>query len=80
VPLRARDLSRRRIVLCVGDISCPTPTARFFGSLLDYLLAHGAQQKNMLVLFGLGVHRDMTPEEARGRRPTGHSMAQSLVQ
>jgi lactate racemase len=65
VPLRDRVLSTRRIVLCVDDISRPTPTAQFFGPLLDYLLAHGAQRKNMLVLFGLGVHRDMTPEEAR---------------
>jgi lactate racemase len=63
VPLRDRNLSTRRIVLCVDDISRPTPTAQFFGSLLDYLLANGAQRKNMLVLFGLGVHRDMTPEE-----------------
>jgi nickel-dependent lactate racemase len=65
IPLRDRDLSKRRIVLCVDDISRPTPTAQFFGHLLDYLLAHGAQRQNMLVLFGLGVHRDMTPEEAR---------------
>jgi lactate racemase len=65
IPLRDRDLSKKRIVLCVDDISRPTPTAQFFGHLLDYLLAHGAQRQNMLVLFGLGVHRDMTPEEAR---------------
>jgi nickel-dependent lactate racemase len=65
MPLRDRDLGMRRIVLCVDDISRPTPTAQFFGPLLNYLLAHGAQRKNMLVLFGLGVHRDMMPEEAR---------------
>jgi len=64
VPLRDRDLRRRRIVLCVDDISRPTPTGQFFGALLDYLLAHGAQAENMLVLFGLGVHRDMTTAEA----------------
>jgi nickel-dependent lactate racemase len=65
VPLGERDLKKMRIVLCVEDISRPTPTAQFFGPLLNYLLAHGAHRKNMLVLFGLGVHRDMTPEEAR---------------
>lgn len=64
-PLGARDLARKRIVICVDDISRPTPTAQFFGMLLDYLLAHGARRENMLILFGLGVHRDMTPEEAR---------------
>ena len=64
-PLRDRDLGRKRIVLCVEDISRPTPTAQYFGPLLDYLLAHGAQRDNMLVLFGLGVHRDMTADEVR---------------
>src|SRR6186713_628470 len=58
VPLRDRDLGKKRIVLCVEDISRPTPTAQYFGPLLDYLIAHGAQRENMLVLFGLGVHRD----------------------
>jgi nickel-dependent lactate racemase len=65
VPLHESDLGRSRIVLCVDDISRPTPTAQFFGPLLDYLLSHGARRENMLVLFGLGVHRDMTSEEAR---------------
>lgn len=63
--LGSRDLSRKRIVLCVEDVSRPTQTAKFFGPLLDYLLAHGAQPKNMLVLFALGSHRDMTEDEAR---------------
>jgi len=63
-PLSARELSTTRIVLCVDDISRPTPTAEFFVLLLDYLLAHGARRENMLILFGLGVHRDMTAEEA----------------
>lgn len=64
-PLRDKNLSRKRIVLCVEDISRPTPTARFFGPLLDYLLANGARPENILILFALGVHRDMTPDEAR---------------
>lgn len=63
-PLRERGLSGKRIVLCVDDISRPTPTGQFFGPLLDYLLENGAQRDHMLVLFGLGVHRDMTPQEA----------------
>jgi nickel-dependent lactate racemase len=65
VPLRDRDLRHKRIVLCVDDISRPTPTRVFFGPLLDYLLAHGAVAENVHIVFGLGVHRDMTPEEAR---------------
>src|SRR4051794_30362638 len=65
VPLRDKDLARKRIVVCVEDISRPSPTAQYFGPLLSYLLAHGAQRENVQVLFGLGVHRDMTAEEAR---------------
>lgn len=70
-PLRERNLAKRKIVLCVDDISRPTPTGQFFSILLDYLLAHGAQREQMLVLFALGVHRDMTAEEARAK--LGHA-------
>src|SRR4051812_25342619 len=66
-PLRDRDLRDRRIVICVDDISRPTPTGQFFGTLLDYLLAHGAQREKMKILFALGVHRDMTREEAHAK-------------
>lgn len=69
-PLRDRNLRNRRIVICVDDISRPTPTARFFGPLVDYLLAHGAQRDKMLVLFALGVHRDMTKQEAHEKLGT----------
>jgi lactate racemase len=65
LPLGDHDLAGKRIVLCVEDISRPTPTARYFGTLLDYLISHGAEPGRMLILFGLGVHRDMTADEAR---------------
>jgi nickel-dependent lactate racemase len=64
-PLRDKALAQKRIVLCVDDVSRPTPTGRYFGTLLDYLVSHGAKPENMLILFALGVHRDMTAEEAR---------------
>ena len=67
VPLYERDLARKRIILCVEDISRPTPTAKFFGPLLDYLIHHGAVPSKMLILFGLGVHSDMTAEEATAK-------------
>ncbi|HEY2573852.1 MAG TPA: lactate racemase domain-containing protein, partial [Verrucomicrobiaceae bacterium] len=41
-PLRAKGLTGKRIVICVEDISRPTPTGCFFGVLLDYLVSHGA--------------------------------------
>ena len=69
-PLRDKDLATKRIVICVEDISRPTPTDRFFKALLDYLLTHGAVPSNMLILFGLGVHRDMKVEEARHKLGT----------
>ncbi len=64
-PLRDNHLGKKRIVICVDDISRPTPTGQYFGPLLDYLLAHGAQREKVQVLFALGVHRDMTAEEVR---------------
>lgn len=64
-PLRDRELAKMRIVLCVDDVSRSTPTGRCFGPLFEYLISHGALPGKMLILFGLGVHRDMTPEEAR---------------
>jgi len=64
-PLRDKALAQKRIVICIDDISRPTPTGRYFGTLLNYLVAHGANPGNMLILFALGVHRDMTAAEAR---------------
>jgi nickel-dependent lactate racemase len=71
VPLRDRGLREKRILICVEDISRPTPTARYFDALLDYLISHGAVPSKMLVLFGLGVHRDMTPDEVRQKLGEG---------
>lgn len=68
--LKSKKLGQKRIVICVEDISRPTPTAQFFGPLLDYLLLHGAKPENMLVLFALGSHRDMTHDEARHKLGT----------
>ena len=62
--LKDKDLAAKRIVLCVEDISRPTPTGRFFTPLLKYLLEHGASRSQMLILFGLGVHRPMRQDEA----------------
>jgi len=67
-PLRDKTLAQKRIVICIDDISRPTPTGRYFGTLLNYLVAHGANPGNMLILFALGVHRDMTAEEAQQKR------------
>jgi nickel-dependent lactate racemase len=67
-PLRDRALAQKRVVICIDDISRPTPTARYFGILLNYLVAHGPNPGNMLILFALGVHRDMTAEEAQQKK------------
>lgn len=64
-PLRPGALAGKRIVLAVDDISRPTPTHLFFADLVAWLVGLGARREDMLVLFALGIHRDMTEEEAR---------------
>jgi len=60
-PLRDMQPEPEERLCCAWRTSAGRrPTAQYFGAVLDYLLAHGAMPENMLVVFGLGVHRDMT--------------------
>jgi nickel-dependent lactate racemase len=61
----AGALAGKRIVLAVDDISRPTPTHVFFADLVAWLVERGAKREDMLVLFALGIHRDMTEAEVR---------------
>jgi len=61
--LASFDLSDKRIVIAVEDISRPTPLHLFFGVVMDYLFTHGARIENILIVNALGVHRDMTQDE-----------------
>lgn len=57
------SLSGRRVCLAVEDISRPTPTRRYLSFLLSYLHDLGARSEDIVILFGLGVHRPMTRAE-----------------
>jgi len=63
LPLDAKRLSKKRVIVVVDDISRPTPTHRFFRTLLEYLYSCGALKKDILIITALGVHRKMTAEE-----------------
>ena len=65
--LKHRDLSTSKILIVVDDISRPTPVDRFFGIVLEQLLAAGAKKENISILLALGVHRPMTREEVEGK-------------
>jgi nickel-dependent lactate racemase len=61
------DISGKKIVIAVDDISRPTPTYLFFGKLIDHLAERGARGEDILVLTALGVHRGMTRIEIDGK-------------
>ena len=63
-PLAARDLRGQRILLIVDDHSRPTPIRQFFPAVRTALLQAGADDHHIEILFALGTHRPMTPEEA----------------
>ena len=63
VALKNRKLQGKKIVIVTDDITRPTPLNRYFGSIIDYCISHGAKKKDILILMALGVHRPMTKEE-----------------
>ena len=56
--------SSTTIVIVVDDISRPTPTPVLVAPLIDYLEEIGVTKDQITFIFGLGVHREMTQEEA----------------
>ena len=62
-PLGPGELAGKRVLLVVDDVSRPTPAHRFFGVVLDWLVAHGASLADAFLVPALGIHRDMTPAE-----------------
>jgi len=66
-PLSGGDLSGKKIVLAVDDITRPTPLHRYFGDLVAWLIEGGAQKEHMLILNALGIHRPMTQAEVEGK-------------
>ncbi|HDH96754.1 MAG TPA: DUF2088 domain-containing protein, partial [Proteobacteria bacterium] len=61
--LASFDLSSRKIVIAVEDISRPAPLHLFFGFLMDYLFSYGARIEDIRIINALGVHRAMSQDE-----------------
>lgn len=64
-PLRA--LAGRRICLAVEDITRPAPTHQWLPVIVSFLMERGARPEDLLILFGLGIHRAMTAEEMEAK-------------
>lgn len=62
---RLRDLVRpgQQAAIVVSDITRPCPTARLLPHLLAELQAGGVAEKDIRIVFALGSHRCLTPEE-----------------
>jgi len=54
-----------KVVIVVDDITRPTPTQLIVEPLIDFLLKDiGLKKDNIKIIFALGVHRNMTQDEA----------------
>jgi len=62
-----RHLEGKKLLLAVDDISRPTPTHRYFSTLVEYLVENGARREDMLIVTALGIHRPMTQQELEGK-------------
>ena len=64
---RLSDLVRgkSRIVLVISDVTRPCPTARILPEVYAELARGGARAEDTTIVFGVGTHRQMTPEEQR---------------
>ncbi len=51
------------VVVVTSDITRPMPTAKVLPCVVDALNQAGIEDKDISVVFGLGVHRPHTPEE-----------------
>ncbi|MBD3189772.1 MAG: nickel-dependent lactate racemase [Candidatus Heimdallarchaeota archaeon] len=64
-PLKDLIEFTERVVIVVDDISRPTPTQMIIEPLIDYLTEEiGLPKGNINIIFGLGIHRNMTQEDA----------------
>ncbi len=66
VPLRDTIKDKKNLAVVVDDIGRPTPVAKIFPILIEYLRAAGWREK-ITVLFALGTHRPMTEPEMKTR-------------
>ncbi|MGA9187472.1 MAG: nickel-dependent lactate racemase [Methanosarcina sp.] len=69
-PIKSRRLSEivnpdSRVAIIVSDVTRPTPTAKILPPLLEELRLGGAKDKNIIIIFALGLHRHQTEEESK---------------
>ncbi|MBE0478587.1 nickel-dependent lactate racemase [Candidatus Aerophobetes bacterium] len=54
-----------RIVIITSDVTRPTPSSKMLPLLLKQLKLAGVKQKNITIVFALGIHRKHTTEEQK---------------
>ncbi len=54
-----------KIAIIVSDVTRPTPTEKILPPLLEELYLGGAINKNITIVYALGLHRQQTEEECR---------------
>jgi len=64
-PLAEIVSPKDKVVIITSDITRPTPSHKMLPPLLKQLEKAGIRQKNITIVFALGVHRKHTPEEQR---------------
>jgi nickel-dependent lactate racemase len=63
LPLTKIVRSHHKVVIVVDDITRPTPTSILIEPILNVLEEIGVSDKNILIVFALGVHRKMSKAE-----------------
>ncbi|MGB9929954.1 MAG: nickel-dependent lactate racemase [Methanosarcina sp.] len=69
-PIKSKRLSEivnpdSKVAIIVSDITRPTPTAKLLPPLLDELYLGKVNDKNITIIFALGLHRQQTEEESK---------------
>jgi len=64
---RLRDLARpgQKVVVLASDVTRPCPTRLMLPAVMGELNSAGVPDRDVTVVFGLGIHRGQTPEERR---------------
>lgn len=62
-PLGPDELTGKRVLVVVDDVTRPTPVYLYFQTVLDWLTGHGARLDDVLLVPALGIHRDVTVDE-----------------
>lgn len=75
--LRDMNLKGKRLVIMVSDITRPSPTSKLLPPLLEELEEAGVRDEQILIVFGMGIHRPHTPEERK--KLLGEALYQRLA-